>query len=185
MGQAALAALTLFVVWLALAREGLSLAALGLVPLRWQALAWGALLAVFFVRGFGPAAYAALRAFGARDFTGGLDKLRGLPPWLLVVAVLVGGTSEEVLYRGYAIARLESLTGSLWLAALVPLVVFALAHVPLWGVAPALTTFFAGGVFTLFYLWQRDLAPNMIAHVATDFVGIVLALRARPPQNAN
>jgi len=173
------------VVWLARAREGLSLAALGLVPLRWQALAWGALLAVFFVRGFGPAAYAVLHALGARDFAGGLDKLCGLPPWLLVIAVVIGGTCEEVLYRGYAIARLESLTGSAWLAALVPLMVFAVAHVPLWGVAPALTTFFAGGVFTLFYLWQGDLAPNVIAHVATDYVGIVLALRPRQGQDAN
>jgi membrane protease YdiL (CAAX protease family) len=177
-GQALLVAITAAVLWIALHVDGLSLEALGLGLLRWQSLAWGAALALFFIRVYGPAQHLVLKRLRLRGFEGGLAKLAGLPIWYLTLAVLVGGTAEEILYRGYAIGRLEMLTGSLWLAALLPLAVFALAHIPLWGPAPALSTFFAGGIFTLFYLWQRDLAPNVIAHVATDFVGIVLARKA-------
>jgi membrane protease YdiL (CAAX protease family) len=173
-GQAVLVAIVLAVLWIAFTVEQLPPEALGLRPLRWQALAWGAALALFFNRAYGPALYFVLRRLKVRGFEGGLAKLAGLPLWYLTLAVVIGGTAEEILYRGYAIGRIESLTGSLWLAALIPLAVFSLAHVPLWGLAPALSTAFAAAVFTLFYLWQGDLAPNVIAHVATDFVGIVL-----------
>ena len=54
--------------------------------------------------------------------------------------------------------------------------VFGFAHVPMWGWEPSLTTVVSGGVLTLFYLWNRDLNANIIAHVAIDFVGIVLPL---------
>ncbi|MFI5317041.1 MAG: CPBP family intramembrane glutamic endopeptidase, partial [Myxococcota bacterium] len=151
--------------------------ALGFRPLRWQAVAWGGALASFFIRGFGPAVYAAMRRLQLRGFEGGLARLEALPFWYLTLAVLIGGTVEEILYRGYAIARIETLTGSLWLAALIPVAIFALAHLPLWGPAPALSALFAGAILTLVYLWQRDLAPVVIAHVATDFVGIALARR--------
>lgn len=176
-GQAVLAAITVEVLWIAFSVEGLSPETLGFRAPRWQAFAWGAALGAFFIRGLGPALYAAMRALRVRTFAAGLDKLGGLPVWYLVLAVVIGGTAEEILYRGYAISRIEMLTGSLWLAALIPIAVFAIAHVPLWGAAPALSTFFSGAILTVFYLWQRDLTPNVIAHVATNFVGIVLARR--------
>jgi CAAX protease family protein len=177
-GQAALVAIVLAVLWIAFGVERLPPEALGFRPLRWQALAWGAALALFFNRAYGPALFFAMKRLRLRGFEGGLAKLAGLPRWYLVLAVIVGGTAEEILYRGYAIGRVEALTGSLWLAALIPIAVFALAHVPVWGAPAALSTAFAGAIFTLFYLWQGDLTPNVIAHVATDFVGIVLP-RAR------
>ena len=88
---------------------------------------------------------------------------------------------EEVLYRGFALDHLARLSGSDWMAAALVVAAFGLAHVPLWGWAPALTTAISGAALTLFYLWHRDLAANIAAHVATDFVGIVLpALAAKP-----
>ena len=177
-GEALYVALVAFVLWIAFAPAGLTPEALGLRPLRWQAVAWGAALLAFFQYVYGPVVVFALRRLRVRGFEGGLEKMSGLPLWYLVLAVSVGGTAEELLYRGYAIAQLEQLGAGVWIAALLPLVVFTLAHVPLWGLAPALTTFLGGGVFTLFFLWQRDLGPNVIAHVATDLVGIVLAQRA-------
>jgi membrane protease YdiL (CAAX protease family) len=178
-GQALFAAIAAAVLWIAFAVEKLSPAELGFRPLRWQAVVWGGALAVFFIRGFGPAAYWAMQRLRLRGFERGLARLGALPFWYLTLAVVIGGTAEEILYRGYAIARIETLTGSQWLAAAIPLAVFALAHLPLWGPAPALSTLFAGAIFTLVYLWQRDLAPVVIAHVATDFVGIVLSQRRR------
>jgi membrane protease YdiL (CAAX protease family) len=178
LGEAAYVGLVAVVLWIAFVPAGLTPEALGLGALRWQSVAWGAALLLFFQCVYGPALYWALRRLRLPGFAGGLAKLQSQPLWVLVLAVAIGGTAEELLYRGYAIAQLERLGAALWLAALLPLVVFTFAHIPLWGLAPALTTFFAGGIFTLFFLWQRDLWPNVIAHVATDFVGIVLALRA-------
>ena len=151
-----------------------SLSSIGLKPLTVQSFAWGFILAVFFMYAVAPVVYWLLRRFCLESFDRGLSQLQGLPVWYLVLAVVIGGVAEEILYRGFSIERIAALTGSLWLAGAIPLVVFAIAHVPMWGWGPAFATLVPGVVFTLFYLWQRDLAACIVAHVVTDFAGIVV-----------
>jgi len=146
---------------------------IGLKSLTLQSFAWGLALAAFFMYVVSPVAHRTLRHFRLGGFEKGLSQLQGLPVWYLVLAVVVGGVAEEILYRGYAVERIVTLTESLWLAGLVPVVVFAVAHVPMWGCAPALATLVSGAILTVFYLWQRDLAACIVAHVVTDFAGIV------------
>jgi len=172
--QAVMVALAGAVIWIGLEALGWSAADLGFRPLGWSALVLGALLALFFVRVFGPAAYALLRRLRAGGFESGIAKLDALPTWTLVLAVCVGGSCEEILYRGFAIRGLEQLTGSTALAAVLPLAIFAVSHVPLWGLAPSLTTLVSGAIVVGVFLTTRDLAPLIVSHVATDFVGLVL-----------
>lgn len=61
------------------------------------------------------------------------------------------------------------MTGNAWLAALLPLLVFALSHYRQ-GVGGIVAAFILGGIVTLFYLRYRDLAANMLGHTLTDFV---------------
>jgi membrane protease YdiL (CAAX protease family) len=131
-------------------------------------------IAVFFIYVFAPLVYWVLRRLELGGFEGGINKLARLPIWYLVLAVFIGGASEEILYRGYAVERISSLSGSYWIGGLVPLLFFGLAHVPMWGWGPALTTFVSGAILTLFYIWQQDLLANIVAHVITDFTGIVM-----------
>ena len=163
------AVLAILLVW-----EKQPLSAIGLQPPRWQSLVWGLALTGFFVFAFSPLAFWLLQHLRLSGFDAGLAKLAHLPVWYLILAVVIGGTVEEILYRGYAVERLASLTGSYWLGGLISVLVFGLAHVPLWGWGPAATTVLSGGVLTLCYVWTKDLNANIIAHVATDFVGIVL-----------
>ncbi len=153
-------------------REPLS--SIGLHPPGFQTFFWGIALALFFIYVFSPAAYRALRHLKVKGFEKGLSRLAGLPVWYLFSAVLIGASAEEVLYRGYAIERLASWTGSYWLGGLTSLIAFGVAHVPMWGFWPALTTLVSGGILTAFYIWQQDLVLNITAHLITDFVGIVL-----------
>ncbi len=174
LGLAALEAICAGVLIVGFYCEGLPSSALGLRPINWQSLAWGAALACFFIFAFPPVVMRTFARAGLGGFDAGLSKLAALPTWYLVLAVVVGGAAEEVLYRGYAVERLAALTGSLWLGGLVVLLFYGLAHVPMWGWGPALTTLASGGILTLFYVWRHDLPANIIAHVVTDFVGIVL-----------
>src|SRR6185436_1521087 len=173
-GELALVAVVAGVLLIVLRWERQPLSSIGLRPPRWQSLAWGLALAAFFVYVFAPAVFWALRRLHLQGFESGLNKLSGLPLWVVVLAVVIGGFAEEVLYRGYAIERLSELSGSPWIGGLVPLAIFTVAHVPGWGWGPALTTFVSGGVITLFYLWKRDLPATIIAHIVTDLVGIVV-----------
>ena len=83
------------------------------------------------------------------------------------------GVVEELFYRGYAIERLQAMGLNRYLAAAIPLIVFALGH---WtgGAANIPIALALGGILAAFYLWRRDLIANMIGHFAVDFVANVL-----------
>jgi len=119
--------------------------------------------------------YLALRGVGVHL---GEEHRSAFHPSLLVVTVVMlrAGIAEEIFYRGFAIERLHSLTGSKLLAALVPLIAFAAAHYRqgLGGIVAALVL---GGIFTASYMKFRDLLANITAHFLVDFLlNVVLPL---------
>jgi membrane protease YdiL (CAAX protease family) len=89
--------------------------------------------------------------------------------WVVALVVLRAGVVEELFYRGFAIERLKALSGSSWLAALVPLVAFSAAHYRQ-GLGGVISAAVLGGLLTMFYLKFRDLVANMAAHFLVDFV---------------
>ena len=80
---------------------------------------------------------------------------------------------EEVLYRGFAFERLFDLTKSRWLSALIPVIIFTLAHLS-WGVGHLVFVFFGGLLFMLVYISKRDLALVMVAHFVTDVLALLV-----------
>jgi uncharacterized protein len=119
--------------------------------------------------------YLLLRGLGVHL---GEDRGSVFHPSLLVVTVsmLRAGVAEEIFYRGFAIERLQSLSGSKLLAGLVPLTIFALSHYRQ-GAGGIVATFVLGGILTVFYMKFRDLLANITAHFLADFVlNVVLPL---------
>ncbi|MFL6721049.1 MAG: CPBP family intramembrane glutamic endopeptidase [Sphingomonas sp.] len=95
------------------------------------------------------------------------------PPVVLTLVIVRAGIVEELFYRGYAIERLQALTGSKWVAAIVPLLFFAAAHFK-GGASGMLIALALGAALTFFYMWKRNLGANMIGHFMIDFVPNVL-----------
>ena len=89
------AVLAILLVW-----EKQPLSAISVQPLRWQSLGWGLALTGFFVFAFSPLAFWLLQQLRLSSFDVGLAKLATLPVWYLILAVVIGGTVEEILYRG-------------------------------------------------------------------------------------
>ncbi len=102
------------------------------------------------------------------------DALFALPLVLRVALAITAGVYEETLFRGYAVERLIALTGSRWLAGLVSVIAFTLAHWSYWGLAQLFPIAIVGTLVTALYLWRRNLAINIIAHATTDAIGLVL-----------
>jgi membrane protease YdiL (CAAX protease family) len=96
------------------------------------------------------------------------------PYWWRLVSVLRAATAEELLFRGYPMERLRELSGSRLLAALLPWAAFTLAHVGPWGWAHLLVAGAGGAVFTLLYLWRRNLWVNIVAHFIVDGAAFLL-----------
>lgn len=147
---------------------------MGFAGSSWRSLLWAIPLAAIFIFIYGPFAYWVLSVLGVDGFGEGVATLQALPTWYLVAAVIIVAGGEEWLYRGFAIERLEAVTGSTWIAGAVSLTAFVLAHLPLWGPGPALTTAVSGGILTVLYIWKRDVLMLIAAHVATDLYSVVL-----------
>lgn len=101
----------------------------------------------------------------------------------LVIGWLVGGFTEELVFRGFLINRVESFlkneapvirtTAISLLAIIVPALLFGFAHYWNRGLYGALQIIPVGIGFGLFYLlYGRRLLPLMIAHATVDTLGI-------------
>ena len=175
-GLAGFLALIATVAAIASFAQKLSWAEVGFRTTSWASIPRGIALAACLIYIFGPLAARALQQAGL-SFDTGKRAFATLPTWYLVPAIAAIAAGEEWLYRGYAIERLQALTGNTWLSALLPLLAFGLAHVPLWGIGVSLTTLVSGGILTALYLWRRDIAFLMLAHVLTDLYGFLIASR--------
>lgn len=102
-----------------------------------------------------------------------LAQLAGAPPWWLAISVLRAGVSEEVLFRGYPIERLLEWSGSRTLALLLPLGLFALAHVGPWGWLHLAVAGVGGALLSLLYFWRRNLYANVFAHCVIDAIAVL------------
>jgi membrane protease YdiL (CAAX protease family) len=118
--------------------DGCGFRDLGFAQFSWSSIAIGFVLTGFFIRIFGPLASWSLAQLGTAGVEQGLSRIADLPTWYLILTIMVVA-AEELLYRAYAVERLGTLIGSRWIAAFISLVMFGLAHVPMWGWAPALT----------------------------------------------
>jgi uncharacterized protein len=103
-----------------------------------------------------------------------MNQLLATPFWWRLISVIRAAVAEEILFRGYAIERMQELTGSVKIAASISWAVFTLEHVGPWGWAHLLLAGFGGGILTLLYLWRRNLWVNMIAHFMVDGAAVLL-----------
>ena len=168
--ELAILALTGLLLWLVRAGERQQLSSVGLRTERIvRSLAWGFGLAVVCFAAV-AACLAVYSALGVH-YGEGASIARSLPVTLL--AVTRAGISEEIFYRGYAIERLQALTGSKWLAAAISLAAFAGFHFRQ-GVAGIMLAAVLGAIITGFYLWKRNLIAAIFAHFLVDFIPNVL-----------
>ena len=114
-----------------------------------------------------------------------LTQLRLLPMWAYVYSVtiwwVISSPTEEIIYQGYALPRLQALTGRTWVAMVVVGLWWAAQHslipfVPDWKYLLFRLLAFIPGVFVLMliYLRTRRLAPLILAHWCMDILGAVM-----------
>ena len=97
------------------------------------------------------------------------------PAWVRLLVFVRAGIVEEAFYRGFAIERLEAMTGSRAIAFVVPLICFAVAHYRQ-GIAGMFVALMLGAILTGMYAWKRNLLSNIVAHCMIDvLVNLVVA----------
>lgn len=95
------------------------------------------------------------------------------PLWWRLISSLRAAVAEELMFRGYAMERLQELSGRRWVAVLISCSVFTLAHVGAWGWSHQIIVAVGGLAFSLLYLWRRNLWINVTAHLVVDAVSVL------------
>ena len=103
-----------------------------------------------------------------------MSQLVATPYWWRFITVVRAAVAEEIFFRGYAIERLQELTGSVKFAGAFSCIVFAVEHVGFWNWSHILIAGFAGIILTVLYIWRRNLWVNMIAHFVVDGAAFLL-----------
>jgi membrane protease YdiL (CAAX protease family) len=171
LAQAALVALALAVIGTVRAERS-GPRSLGISTPRASSLFWIAALVASDVYVFTPAMTAIVELAGGDGFAPGVAAFGAWPLWQRIAVVIAIPTIEDLLYRGYAIDRLHTLTGSRALAVGLSSICCAFAHVPLWGLEVSLAMLLPTLLHTAFYAWRRELAVNVTSHVVTDALGL-------------
>ena len=110
-----------------------------------------------------------------------------LPLWgtlySLIVWPIIWAFAEEMTYQGYALPRLEALSGHGWLAIIIVGFGWAAQHsaLPLmldwrWTVYRFGSSLLIGIVLPIIYLRTRRLAPFIFAHWAANFVSVLMTV---------
>ena len=149
------------------------LASIGLRRPTWKSFAFGIPAGIVMVAGIVMIFAVVMPALHLKVNQGAMASLLHTPLWFRVLLVLRAAVFEEICYRGYAIERVQELSGSKIVAFLVSVVVFTYAHLGYWGWAQLIVPAFGGIVLGALYLWRRDLASNMIAHFIADGAGFL------------
>lgn len=89
---------------------------------------------------------------------------------LLVTAPII----EETFYRGYSITVLTQRLGSRRLAGLASCLIFAIVHLPSWGVRGSIHLFLWALLPTILFIWRKSLYPGLLTHVANNVFMYVL-----------
>ncbi len=106
-----------------------------------------------------------------------------LPLWAAIYALLVWpllwSVTEDMVYLGYSLPRLEAWFGKRWLAVLIMSGVFGLQHAALpiidgqWAVYRFVVPFVLGIGWAVIYLKIRRLAPFFLAHWMGNFMSVL------------
>jgi membrane protease YdiL (CAAX protease family) len=99
------------------------------------------------------------------------------PPWLILVAVITAGFTEELLFRAYPLERLTALTSNVWLASALSLAAFVSLHLAAWSPAHVFGVVLPlGAILIGLYLWRRNLVFVAVTHIVIDLPLVLLAL---------
>ena len=88
---------------------------------------------------------------------------------LLIFTCLTAAFTEEFIFRGYLLPRLQILLGNKWISIFLSSLLFALVHIGYGDIERMLFPFIIGFIFSIYYYKYRSLTVLIICHFVMDF----------------
>ena len=93
---------------------------------------------------------------------------------LALVFLIVVAVTEETIFRGYLLLRFRTLTGSIVVALLMSVSIFALGH-GYQGSVGIIAVGLLGLLYALIYIWRGNLVAPTVMHFVQNAAGLFLA----------
>ncbi|MEO0224252.1 MAG: CPBP family intramembrane glutamic endopeptidase [candidate division WOR-3 bacterium] len=98
----------------------------------------------------------------------GLSKIKKYNFLFRILAGLIAGISEEVIYRGFLVIFLNSFFHNLFISSTISLFLFLIVHIPIWGILGAIQISIWSIMFYLYFAKTNDILALIIAHSLND-----------------
>ncbi len=90
--------------------------------------------------------------------------------YILIFSVITAGITEELIFRGYYMPRIEILTNNKWLTILLSSLLFGLIHLRYGNIMALIMPFLIGLILAMHYYKYRNLSVLIISHIIIDFI---------------
>lgn len=165
------------VVLIVLRFEQQPLTSLGWHPPSLSTFGWGVGLFVAAFLTAGVVARLVMPAMGLAQDAGQAARVAAMPLATQLAVFFTAAVVEELVCRGYVISRLLPFSPAL--AVIASAALFTLPHAFGWRPAQLVFVAIIGFVFSLFFLWRRDLPACILAHFLLDTAGFVMMRLSR------
>jgi len=93
---------------------------------------------------------------------------------LMVFSAITAGVTEELIFRGYLVPRLELLFKNKYMPVIVSALLFSFNHYRYLSLYEIIFTFLFGVVFAIHYQWYRNIKVLIVTHILIDFISFLL-----------
>ena len=97
--------------------------------------------------------------------------------WLLVFTCLTAGVTEELIFRGYLIPRLQLFFKSPAASLVLSSLFFGLAHIGYGNIGQVIGPVFIGFIFALYYQKYRNIKVLIVCHFLWDYLTLLVMTR--------
>ncbi|GAB2706543.1 hypothetical protein GCM10027037_35920 [Mucilaginibacter koreensis] len=100
-------------------------------------------------------------------------KLMSHSTWLLLFGCITAGVTEELLFRGFMLPRLQVALNSKWSAILISSLAFAALHYQYHSWREIIGPFFIGLIFAVHYQKYRNIKTVIFVHIMVDLIAFI------------
>ena len=98
----------------------------------------------------------------------GTDTIINLPIPVILGIIFTTAITEEILFRGYPVERIQELTGRKWIAVAISFTIFVFPHVQFIGLQWIVYHGIGTVLMYVLYIWRKNLLACMFLHLLVN-----------------
>lgn len=98
----------------------------------------------------------------------GLSKIKEYKFLFRILAGLIAGISEEIIYRGFLVTFLNSFFHNIFISSIISFFLFLIVHIPIWGILASIQISIWSIMLYVYFANTNDILALIIAHSLND-----------------